>query len=359
MKLFLTAILLSALALSSCEPLNEGTEETVVYSALYLQPDRDSIFISSSHETWTVTLVGTVLNTSEKTMTNSGLMTDAQYTVTTIDTSYENVAASKAVWYSTNSSIASVANGVITGLSPGYAEITAHIGNTYTKPLIVNVRAMNSAPGLILDPPAAILIFENFTTVTGSVQNQSKLSVREPQSGYYNAAVPYSQNGSFSVTVTGLNQGIRTITARAAHPNDSLLFTDRTKTVAYYLPNTPGANSIVGNWLGTTFLTTLKKQFNFSISNSIIPTRYDISGKLDIQFEGIGLVKDVDLIGILNSNGSISASLSKSYNGFTITGKFKGNFRTDGTGSGDYSAQAARSGWPKISLIDAWTAVKL
>jgi hypothetical protein len=359
MKLLLTAILITALALSSCEPLNEETEETVAYSALYLQPERDSIFINSANETWTVTLVGSIVNTSEKTLTNSGLMTDAKYTVTTIDTSYQNVSASKAVWYSSSPSIASVSNGVITGLSPGYAQITAHIGSTYTKPLIVNVRAVNSAPGLILDPPSAILIFENFTTVTGSVQSQSKLSVREPHSGFYHAAVPYAQDGSFSATVTGLNQGVRSISVRAAHLSDSLLYSERIKTVAYYQPNTPGANAIVGNWLGTTFLTTLKKQFNFSISNSIFPTRYDINGKIDIQFEGIGLVKDVDLIGILNSNGSISASLSKSFEGFTVSGKFNGHFTKDGTGSGEYNAQITKTGWPKISLIDAWTAVKL
>ncbi len=351
--------LLGILVLNSCVNTEETTEETVVYSALYMQPERDSIFLYSSHETWTVTLVGTILNTSERTMTNSGLMTDAQFTVTTVDTSYQNVPSSKATWSSSNPSVASVSNGVITGLSPGYTQVTARIGSTYSKTLIVNVRAVNSAPGLELDPPSAIIIFENFTTVTGSVQSQSTLSVREPQSGFFQASVPYAQDGSFSITVTGLKVGINQVAVRAANVSDSLLYTERYKTVAYYQLNTPDMNAIVGNWEGTTFLTTLKKKFNFSISNSIIPTRYDINGKLDIQFEGIGLVKDVDLIGILNSNGSISATLSKSFEGFSISGKFNGHFKTDGTGSGEYTAQAAKTGWPKISLIDAWTAVKL
>lgn len=358
MRKYLSAFL-TIIALSSCEQQVEKTEETVYYSSLFMQPARDSLFINASNESWSVSLIGTIVNTSEKTMTNSGMMTDARYTVTTIDTAYLAVDAAKATWSSTNSSIASVSNGLIVGKSPGYASITAKIGTTVTKPLIVNVRAVNTAPGLTLDPPPAKLIFENFTTVTGSVQSQSKLSVREPQSGFYNAAVPYSTNGAFSATVTGLNQGVRTIAVRAAYPADSSLYTERTKVVAYYQPNTPGANAIVGNWLGTTLLTTLRKEFNFSISNSIIPTRYDISGKLDIQFEGVGMVKDIDLLGVLNSNGTISASLSKSYQGFTISGKFSGYFKNDGTGQGDYSAQATKSGWPKISFNVAWTAVKL
>ncbi|MFZ4619564.1 MAG: hypothetical protein ACOYNS_03320 [Bacteroidota bacterium] len=358
MKKLLTLFVL-CIAFSSCEKLVEETEESVNYSMLAMQPDRDSIFINANNETWTVTLIGTVLNTSERTLSNSGLMTDARFTVTTVDTSYEVVDVKKALWISSNSSVASVSNGVITGKSPGYASITAKIGNTVTDPLNVNVRAVNTAPGLSLDPPPAILIFENFTTVSGTVQSLSKLSVREPQSGFYNAAVPYSASGAFNTTVTGLNQGIRTITVSAANSADTTKFSERTKIVAYYQPNTPGANTIVGNWLGTTLLTTLKKQFNFSIANSIIPTRYDITGKLDIQFEGVGLVQDIDLIGVLNSNGTISASLTKSYQGFTINGKFSGYFKTDGTGQGDYSAQATKSGWPKISFSDKWTAVKL
>jgi hypothetical protein len=349
------AALMVMLLFSSCQQQEEKVEETVVYSSLKMHPERDSIFIKETNESWSVTLSGTVLNTYEKTLINSGMMTEARYTITTVDTLYQTVDVAKAQWMSSNSSVASVSNGTIVGRSPGYATIYAKIGNAVTKPLVVNVRAVNTAPGLSLNPPPAILIFENFTTISGSVQSQSSLSVREPNSGFYTAAVPYSSNGAFSLTVTGLTQGVRTITARAGHPADSNIFTERSKLVTYFEPNTPGANAIVGNWLGTT----LGTNFNFSIANSIIPTRYDITGKIDIQFDGIGMVRDIDLIGVLNRNGSIAVTLSKSYQGFTISGKFSGYFKTSGTGEGDYSAQATKSGWPKISFNEKWTAVKI
>ncbi|MFA6457081.1 MAG: hypothetical protein WCW40_09690 [Bacteroidota bacterium] len=152
-----------------------------------------------------------------------------------------------------------------------------------------------------------------------------------------------------------MNQGSRIIVVRATNPNNASLYSERQKTVIYYEPFTVQADAIVGNWLGTT----LGKNFNFSIARSPIYFRYDIEGKLDIQFEGVGLVRDIDLLGVLNNNGTISASLSKSYNGFSISGKFDGHFKTTGTGEGSYSAKAEKSGWPKISFKEKWTAVKL
>jgi hypothetical protein len=98
--------------------------------------------------------------------------------------------------------------------------------------------------------------------------------------------------------------------------------------------------------------------FNFNISKSVIFSRYDINGHIDIQFEGIGVVRDITLTGVVNSDGTISASLSKSYEGFSISGSFSGYFKTTGTGQGSYSASAKKTGWPALSGTADWTAVK-
>jgi hypothetical protein len=347
--------LATAILLSSCNTKDEPVEIPVAYSSLKLQPEQDSLFLNANNESRQLALIGLIVNTTEKTITNTGMMTDARYTIRTSDTVYQSVVASKAQWISSNTAVATVTNGLVVGKSAGYAQISARIGNASTKILAVNVRAVDTAPGLSLNPPAAMLIFENSVMVSGIVQQQAVLSVTEPNSGFSNQSVVYGSDGSFGVTVTGLNQGARIITARARHATNAALYTERSKGVIYYEPNTPEANGIVGNWLGTT----LGKNFNFSISHSIIPTRYDISGKMDIQFEGVGLIRDIDLLGVLNNNGTINAALSKSYQGFTVSGKFSGYFKSAGTGEGEYSAQATKTGWPKVSFNDKWTAVKL
>ena len=88
----------------------------------------------------------------------------------------------------------------------------------------------------------------------------------------------------------------------------------------------------------------------------------DISGKIDIDFKsiglGLGLVNDINLLGALNNDGTINVALSKETQGFKISGTFTGHFTSTGTGKGTYSAQAVRTGWPKISFNDVWTAVK-
>lgn len=343
------------LLLASCQTVETPPEEEQIdYASLQLQPHRDTVFVAENGAAWTVGLSGSVITESEVTMTNTGVMTHASLTVRTVDTSFVPVDVSKAAWTSTNSSVASVSKGIISPKSPGTAAIIARIRNTSSDTLIMVVRAVNTAPGLSLDPPSTTFILQNSVPVSGSTLPTAKVSIKEPQSGISIASVAVGTGGTFSTTVTGLTQGIRTITVRASNPVDSTLGTERTKTVIYYEPNTPGANQIVGDWLGTT----LKTTFPFAISHSIIPTRYDITGKLDIQFDGVGLVKDIDLIGVLNPNGTISATLSKSYQGFSITGSFNGRFTGTGTGNGSYSARAAKSGWPTIAFSADWTAVK-
>ena len=161
-------------------------------------------------------------------------------------------------------------------------------------------------------------------------------------------------NGNFSETIIGLLTGLRTIVATAQNPNQPSLATTRYKYVYYYQYLSDAADNICGNWLGTT----LGRNFNFTISKSIIYSRYDINGHIDIQFQGIGVVKDIVLTGIVNRDGTIDASLSQSYQGFTISGYLKGYFKTMGTGEGSYGSSAKKSGWPTLSATADWTAVK-
>ena len=340
-----------------CTPLNQnqpGNNQGLNVVALEILPHPDTLNMGPNNSQ-TFNLRGTSIDTSQQTMTNSGVITDASFTVVTTDTTTTPFPSDGAAWSSSNTAVATVSNGVVTAHNAGYANITASVGAVSAAPVLVSVKAANTAPGLSLDPPLVSVIFRDTITVTGNVQQQAKLIIAESSSGHNNPNVPYDVNGNFSETIVGFLTGYRTIVATAQNPNQPSLATTRYKYVYYYQYLSPAADSICGNWLGST----LGRNFNFTISKSIIYSRYDINGHIDIQFDGYGLIRDVVLTGIVSSDGTINATLTQSYQGFTVSGNLKGYFKTTGTGEGSYGAGAKKSGWPTLSATADWTAVKL
>jgi len=353
--LFLTALVCGWMC--GCTPLNQnqpGNNQGLNVVALEILPHPDTLNMVTNNSQ-TFNLRGTSIDTSQQTMTNSGVITDASFTVVTTDTTTTPFPSDGATWSSSNTVVATVSNGIVIAHNPGYANITASVGTVSAVPVLVSVKGVNTAPGLSLDPPLVSMTFRDTIAVTGNVQQQATLNITESSSGHNNPNVPYDVNGNFSETIIGLVPGYRTMVATAQNPNQPSLATTRYKYVYYYQYLSPAADSICGNWLGTT----LGMNFNFTISKSIIYSRYDINGHIDIQFQGIGVVKDIVLTGIVNRDGTIDASLSKSDQGFTISGSLNGYFKTTGTGEGSYSTTAKKAGWPTLSATADWTAVKL
>jgi hypothetical protein len=352
-----TNFIFAALCLScwiiSCTTPSEEEKKVYALAGLELLPHPDTLYLSPN-ETRTLNLRGMSVNTSQQTTSNSGVITDVTYTVTTTDTTTQSIPPGDATWSSSNTGVATVSQGVVIAHNPGTANISATVSGVATKPLPVNVKAVNTAPGLSLDPPQTSVTFKNSITVSGNVQQLATLIITESSSGHNNTNVSYDANGKFSENITGFITGYRTITATARNPAQTNLSTTRYKYVYYYQYLSPQADSICGDWIGTT----LGKDFGFNISKSIIFSRYDINGHIDIQFEGIGVVRDITLTGVVNNDGTIDASLSKSYEGFSISGSFTGYFKTIGTGEGSYRAGAKKSGWPTLSGSADWTAVK-
>ena len=338
-----------------CTPLNQNQSPQKALNLVTLEilPHPDTLNMGAN-DLQTFTLRGTSIDTSQQTITNSGIITDVGFTVMTADTTTTPVASSEAAWSSSNTTVATVSNGVVTAHNAGSAAIGASVGTVTAVPVLVNVKGVNTAPGLSLDPPLVSVIFRDTITVSGNVQQQAKLMITESSSAYNNTGVPYDANGNFSETIAGLLTGYRTIVATAQNPNQLSLATTRYKYVYYYQYLSAAADSICGNWLGTT----LGRNFNFTISKSIIYSRYDINGHIDIQFQGIGLVRNIVLTGIVDRDGIIAASLSETYQGFTISGKLTGYFKTTGTAEGSYGSAAKETGWPTLSATADWTAVK-
>jgi len=351
---FIGAFALCALFWFGCQ-LNQTKTSLPNLAALAIVPHPDTVNLAVN-ATETFSLRGTNVSTSQQQISNSGVITDADYTVTTSDTTTQTVKAGDAEWGSTNSSVATVSLGVVTAIGPGVANIIASVGNVVSPPLVVSVQAVNTAPGLTLNPPQFSVIFTNSVAVSGNVQPSAKLLVSEASSGHNNQNVAYNAStGSFAESITGLVTGFRTIVVTAQNASQPSLATTRYKYVYYYAYLSPAADSICGNWLGTT----LGRNFNFAISRDQFLPRYDINGHIDIQFEGLGVVRDITLTGIVNQDGTMSVTLTQSYEGFTISGNLGGYFKSVGTGEGSYGAAAKKSGWPSISATATWTAVKL
>jgi hypothetical protein len=351
LSFFLAALIFALLC--GCMQNNATPQTTTTLAALEIIPHPDTLNMGVN-ATQTLSLRGTTVDSTQQTSTNTGILTEAGFTTMSVDTSTTPFPSNQAVWTSSNTGVATVTNGVVTAVSAGYSNIAAAVGNTIALPVLVSVQTVNAAPGLSLDPPEFSVIFRDTVSVSGNVQQQAILNISEASSGYNTKNVPYDVNGNFAETIVGLQTGFRTIVATAENSHQTTLTTTRNKYVYYYQYLSPAADSICGNWVGTT----LSMNFNFTITKSIIYSRYDINGHIDIQFPGIGFVRNITLTGIVASDGTMNASLTQTYQGFTISGFLKGYFETVGLGAGSYGASAKKTGWPTLSATADWTAVK-
>ncbi len=341
---------------SSCELLNKKPQSQLYnFSTLEINPRLDTLYLSSNNDSRTLRLSGLVVNTSTRTMSNTGLVSSAEFTVTTIDSSYQPLDNNEASWTSSNASVATVSAGTVTGKSPGFAQITASYRNLTTPPVVVRVKLAETQPGLSLDPPDFVITLQNQASVSGFVQIGAVLSVSEPNSGFAINNLTYDGDGHYATLVTGLNPGLRAITVRATHPTRSDLFTERYKLVYYLTFGSGAADSLTGLWRGTTY----GHDFYFTVSKNSLLNRYDISGTIDLQFAGYGLVREIQLVGIVNGDGTINQQVSGTAEGFTISGSMTGYFKTLGTGEGTIAAKATRTGWPDLGFRADWTAVKV
>jgi hypothetical protein len=340
---------------SSCELFNKKPLPSYNFSTLEINPRLDTLFLSSNNDFRTLRLSGLVVNTNARTISNTGVISSAEFTVTTIDSAYQPLNNNEASWSTSNPSVATVSAGTVTGKTPGLALITASYQKLSTRPVVVQVKLAETQPGLALDPPDFIITLQNHASVSGFVQLGAVLSVNEPNSGFSVNNLSYDGDGHYATTVTGLNPGLRAISVRATHPTRSDLFTERYKFVYYLTFGSGSADSLTGLWKGTTY----GHDFYFTVSKNSLLNRYDIGGTIDIQFAGYGLVRDVQLTGLVNGDGTIDQQVSGTVEGFSISGSMTGYFKSLGKGAGTIAAKATRSGWPDLGFRADWTAVKV
>ena len=341
-KLPIRGLISLLLIFTACDDLVDNIEDDREPLAIFLVTNDDTLLLLANN-TYSLSVQGIFTETSENTVNNSGVFAEANYTYITTDTTAESIDANKLDWYSSNTTIATVSNGVIEGHAAGTAEIWAGFHEIFSDTLVVVVSSPQLPPDLILDPPPVQLVFQDHTIISGRVT--AGLDVTLTVSG---DTIEVSENGYFS-TVVSLVFGENVFQVVAIN-NVNGLSTTKSKLIIYYLLENAG---ITGRWEGET----LTRPFSFDIYELL--GVYIIDGTMTVDFTLLGgplIVRDIIIAGLVNEDGTIEASLSREWQGFTITGTLDGFFLDSGNAEGSYSMSIRREGWPTASAGATWWA---
>jgi hypothetical protein len=354
MKNIIPAFILVVCFLGCKKNADTPDVETTI-AKLYLSPKPDTVYLDATdRETKDLKLSGIFLDKTKKTVSNTGVITHSEFIVISIDSNYRTINATDADWISSNANVQIIRHGTMRAEIPGTTLVWAQYQGMTSDTLIVNARMHDVAPGLALNPSNDIFTLQNFVQIQGTVQRFSRLRMSESISGFVDTNVTYDADGNFNRTVTGLVPGKSTIVVKAYHNTRDDLVTTRTRNVYYFNFGSLTADSIVGNWRGECG----GKPIVFSISKNQYLPRYDISGTIDIQCYGYGLIQDVVLWGIVNNDGSMSITATKEFEGFSVSGTLKGKFRSVGTGDGSLAGSLRKNGWIDFSFNESWWAKK-
>ena len=146
-----------------------------------------------------------------------------------------------------------------------------------------------------------------------------------------------------------LNAGENIFNITATNNDQLALNTTQTKKIINLL-----FDDITGNWKGET----LTRPFSFDIYE--LANQYIINGTLtfDLTFMGGPLIiEDINVLGLINSDGTINAELSKIANDMTVSGLLEGSFSTSGVASGNYTLTIELLG-TSLAHTEEWTAEK-
>lgn len=328
---------------TACEEPDETIDDRIP-EAMFLVSETDTLLLLTD-KTTTVTVEGIFTETSENTVTNTGVMSQASYTYISTDMTAETISASRPDWYSSDEAVATVSDGKIKGRSAGTARIWAMIDVVVSDTLTVVVSSPQLPPDLILDPPPVQLVFQDSTVISGRITPDMDATVT-----VNGDTVEYNADGEFSVVVY-LSVGNNEIPVIATN-NANGLSSAKSKRIIYYPFDQAG---ITGHWSGET----LTRPFSFEIYELL--GVYVIDGTLTVDFTMLGgdyVVEDVVIAGLINADGTIDASLTRDWEGFEITGYLKGTFTDSGSAEGKYGIKIKREGWPTASASATWWAAR-
>ena len=314
--------------------------ENLTLIDLQISADSDTLLVKGGDKK-TLLVNGIYVKVENNTITNKGGIAITGYTVVNTDTVVKDIDGSTLDWYSSNNSVATVDNGEIEStIYGGLTEITASADSIISNTIYVIVSS--GEPLLTIDPPMSQIVFQSIGNISGWVVG-SDFSLEINLN-----SIEYSTEGRFNESVT-LSVGENLFNIKATNNDQLALSTTKTKKIINL-----SFDDITGNWKGET----LTRPFSFDIYQLV--NQYVIDGTLAIDLTFMGgplIIEDIIVLGLINSDGTINAELSKTANDMSVSGLLVGSFSTSGVASGNYTLTIELLG-TSLAHTEEWTAEK-
>ena len=338
-NLFIPITTILIFLIFSCDD-NDPQPENLTLIDLQISVDLDTLLIIGGNEK-NIPVKGIYIKVDNNTITNKGGITITGYTVVNTDTVMKDMDESSLNWYSSNDTVASVTNGIIqTSIYGGLTAITASADSIISNTIYVIVSS--GEPLLTIDPPMSQIVFQSIGNISGWVVG-SDFSLEINSN-----SIEYSTEGRFNESVT-LSVGENLFNIKATNNDQLALSTTKTKKIINL-----SFDDITGNWKGET----LTRPFSFDIYQLV--NQYVIDGTLTIDLTFMGgplIIEDIIVFGLINSDGTINAELSKTADDMSISGLLVGSFSTSGVASGNYTLTIELLG-TSLAHTEEWTAEK-
>jgi len=338
-NLFIPITTILIFLIFSCDD-NDPQPENLTLIDLQISVDLDTLLIIGGNEK-NIPVKGIYIKVDNNTITNKGGITITGYTVVNTDTVMKDMDESSLNWYSSNDTVASVTNGIIqTSIYGGLTAITASADSIISNTIYVIVSS--GEPLLTIDPPMSQIVFQSIGNISGWVVGTDfSLEINSN-------SIEYSTEGRFNESVT-LIVGENTFNIKATNNDQLALSTTKTKKIINL-----SFDDITGNWKGET----LTRPFSFDIYQLV--NQYVIDGTLTIDLTFMGgplIIEDIIVFGLINSDGTINAELSKTADDMSISGLLVGSFSTSGVAGGNYTLTIELLG-TSLAHTEEWTAEK-
>lgn len=337
-------LILTAICILGCN--KENTDYTNLKS-LYIDSDYDTVQVYESFFSKKLTLKGVFEEEIKNTIYNKGITTGSQYSFYSLESVATEINSEDALWHSSNTSVATVSNGKVYPNEAGYTEVYAIINDVKSNVITINVLEKTAKPFLDINIPEIIVVFENLIKIEGITNENSTVKIN-------GVNVNVNINGKFTLEYTQLVEGKNTITVVSYNSNDNSISTSNTIIVYYYPYLTKEADDIVGTWQGTFG----SKTFNFTITEG--SNEYIVEGKIDIEFDLIGLITGITFAGKINKSGQLDIGINKTIAGknTTISGSITGRLTSTSTITGSINVSAKQGDWITIGFSKEFTAEK-
>lgn len=214
------------------EPKEEIVDEFRDLTAISLDPQTDTTILIEGLQNRTVVARGTFITQRRDTIAVIGVLGNSLQVNVSYDTAFRNIQGSKLEWSSSNNSVASVANGVVSPLGGGNASISCRLASKNITSNRAQIRVIG-LPFLNIDPPLNETVeLPNDGVLTGRLEAGDILLIDGD-------TIPYDELGRFSYVVSADAPQQVALNVKAIDPIYPQAFSLEVKTFNFAFPSPP------------------------------------------------------------------------------------------------------------------------